>query len=183
VNLLGPIKRVNGMAKAAFGQRTIGSGPKRGKIIPVEVDTHITAGLEFASGVIATMIMSFDVQNHTLPHIEIYGTEGTLAVPDPNRFGGPVRVFRKLQPEPAWQEIPLINPYYDQSRAIGAADLAHAIKGNRPHRATGELGTHILDAMIALGESVSQQCTVEVETSVQRPAMIPPLTRVGVLDD
>ena len=181
VNLLGPIKRVAGMAKATFPERVIGSGPKRGTKVPVHIDTHLTACLEFHSGVILTLIMSFDVQRHHLPHIEIYGSDGTLSVPDPNTFGGPVRIYRPHQPEPMWQEIPMISPYHGESRGIGAADLALAIRGVRPHRATGELATHVLDAMLAIEESARQHGEIELATTVARPAMLPLVSRVGEL--
>ncbi len=182
VNLLGPIKRVSGMAKITYPERTITSEPEYGRKITVEVNTHICASLEFDTGVIATMIMSFDVQKHNLPRIEIYGTEGTLSAPDPNTFGGPVQIFRPNQPEPVWHDIPLISPYHGQFRGIGAADLAYAITGSRPHRATGGLATHVLDAMLAIEESASQHRSIELETAVERPAMVPPISRVGQLD-
>jgi len=182
VNLLGPIKRVSGLAKTTYRERTITNSSRYGEIIPVQVYTHFSASLEFRSGVLATMIMSFDVHRHHLPGIEIYGTEGTLLVPDPNTFAGPVRVFRPQQPEPLWHEIPLTSPYYRKSRGIGAADLAYAITGSRPHRATGALATHVLDAMLAIEESASRRTCVELETTVERPAIIPPGLRLGELD-
>jgi len=182
VNLLGPIKRVSGLAKMTYPERTITSESKYGQKIPVEVNTHISASLEFASGVITTMIMSFDVQRHNLPRIEVYGTEGTLSVPDPNTFGGPVQIFRPHQPEPVWHTVPLISPYQNQCRGIGAADLAYAITGSRPHRASGELAAHVLDAMLAIEESSSQRRSVELETTVKRPAIVPPGLRMGELD-
>ncbi len=181
VNLLGPIKRVVGMSKATFRERVIGSGPKRGKSFPVEIETHQSACLKFHSGVIATLMMSFDVHNHNLPHIEIYGTDGTLSVPDPNAFGGPVRIYRPHQPAPGWQEVPLLSPYHEESRGIGAADLALAVLGKRPHRATGELAAHVLDAMLAIEESASQHSQVDLITTVERPALLARVSRVGEL--
>ncbi|MBT4512335.1 MAG: Gfo/Idh/MocA family oxidoreductase [Chloroflexi bacterium] len=179
VNLLGPIKRVVGMSKATFPERVIASGPKRGNRVPVDIDTHISACLEFESGVIATMIMSFDVQAHSLPHLEIYGTEGTLSVPDPNIFQGPVRVFRPNQQEMGWQEMPMISPYHMESRGIGAADLALAIRGIRPHIATGELATHVLDAILSIEESAHKQEKIDLVTTVKRPAILPLVSRIG----
>jgi predicted dehydrogenase len=181
VNLLGPVKQVVGMSKATFPERIIGSGPKRGKRIPVQIDTHVTACLLFESGVIATLIMSFDVHKHTLPRIEIYGTEGSLSVPDPNTFNGPARVFRPHQPEAGWQELPLISPYHGESRGIGAADLALAIRGVRPHVATGELATHVLDVMLSIEESAREHTQIDLVTTVERPAMLPGVSRVGDL--
>ncbi len=90
VSLLGPVKRVTGSARISFPEREIGSEPKKGMKIQVETPTHVTGLLEFASGPVATIITSFDVWKSNLPRIEIYGSEGTLSVPDPNTFGGPV---------------------------------------------------------------------------------------------
>ncbi len=114
VSLLGPVARVSGSARASFPERTIGSAPKRGQKIKVEVPTHVTGLLDFANGAVATMITSFDVWGHTLPHLEIYGSEGTLSVPDPNTFGGPVRLWRaegnRLGRYPAHSRIPAQQP-------------------------------------------------------------------------
>ncbi len=120
VSLLGPVVRVSGSARASFSERTIGSAPKKGQKIKVEVPTHVTGLLDFANGAIATMITSFDVWGHTLPHIEIYGSEGTLSVPDPNTFGGPVRLWRagrqRLGRYPAHPRIPAQQPRPGGSR-------------------------------------------------------------------
>jgi predicted dehydrogenase len=104
VNLLGPIKRICGSTKRSFAERTITSTPKYGQKIEVEVPTHVAGIFDFASGAVISMITSFDVWGANLPRIEIYGTKGTLSVPDPNGFGGPVKI--KL-PESEWKEIPL----------------------------------------------------------------------------
>ena len=92
VSLLGPVSRVSGSDRASFSERVIGSSPKKGQKIKVEVPTHVTGLLDFANGAMGTIITSFDVWSHTLPHLEIYGSEGTLSLPDPNTFGGPVRL-------------------------------------------------------------------------------------------
>ncbi|HEU5369624.1 MAG TPA: Gfo/Idh/MocA family oxidoreductase, partial [Ktedonobacterales bacterium] len=90
VALLGPIRRVTGSARITFPERTIASAARYGQTINVETPTHIAGVLDFASGVIGTIITSFDVWSSRLPRIEIYGTRGSLGVPDPNTFGGPV---------------------------------------------------------------------------------------------
>ena len=102
VNLLGPIRRVAGRARISFAERTITSEKKRGQKIPVQTPTHIAGVMDFACGAVGTAIMSFDVQAHNLPRIEIYGSQATLSVPDPNTFGGPVRIGRKRND---WEEI------------------------------------------------------------------------------
>ena len=90
ITMFGPVHRVTGSARITFPERTIRSEPKRGTKITVETPTHIASVLDFASGPIVTLVTSFDVWDEYIPMIEIYGSEGTLTVPDPNTFGGPV---------------------------------------------------------------------------------------------
>lgn len=108
IQLLGPIKRIAGMTGKALERRTITSEKKYGQSIDVEIPTHVTGTLEFAQGAIVTLTTSFDIfGGSTLPPIEIHGTEGTLLVPDPNSFGGPVKL-RRIGEE-AWTEVPLLS--------------------------------------------------------------------------
>ena len=148
VTLLGPVVRVAGAARISFPERTVGSGPNRGSKIPVRTPTHIAGLLEFASGALGTLFTSFDVWKSSLPPIEIYGSEGTLSAPDPNTFGGPVRLWRTRTE--AWEEIPLLPGYAENTRSLGVADMAQAIQAGRPHRASGQLGYHVLDLMHAI---------------------------------
>ncbi len=145
VSLLGPVASVAGATSISFPRRTITSEPLAGQIIDVEVPTHVLGLLTFASGAIASISMSFDVAASEVPRIEIFGSEGTLSVPDPNGFGGPVRIRRRGGYE--WREVPVELPYADNSRGLGLADMAAAIANGRPHRASGELGNHVLEIM------------------------------------
>ena len=178
VNLLGPVKSVAGSAKISFPERVITSQPKYGTRVPVEIPTHVTGLLNFSSGVSATLNMSFDVWAHRLPIIEIYGTEGSLSVPDPNSFGGPVLVARPFE----WKEVPLTHGYTENFRSIGVADMAQAIQNNRPHRASGELAFHVLDIMQSLHESSDQGKILDLISTCERPAMLPLGLREGELD-
>ena len=92
VSLLGPVRRVTGSTRMTFPERTIRSGPRAGERIKVEVPTHLAAVLDFVSGPIATLVTSFDVWASQAPKLEIYGSQGSLGLPDPNTFGGPVRM-------------------------------------------------------------------------------------------
>ena len=182
VSLLGPVKTVCGFATRGWSRRTVTRPGDYGRRLPVEVNTHQSASLAFASGAVATLVTSFDVQKCELPRIEVYGTEGTLQVPDPNTFGGPVRVWRVGQPEPGWSAVPLVSPYFKDARGIGVADLAAAIQGNRPHRASGELANHVLDIMLAVEDSSARQQFIELSSSVERPAPLPIPLRPGRVD-
>jgi len=144
--LLGPARRVTGSAVRSFPERVIGSAPKRGKVIPVEVPTHVAGILDLESGAVATILTSFDVWHAELPRIEIYGSEGTLSVPDPNSFGGPVRL--RLAGDDAFRTLPLARPFEANSRGVGVADMARALReGRQDHRASGRLAFHVLEAM------------------------------------
>ncbi len=181
ITMLGPIRRVGAMARASFPERTIGSGPKQGQTIAVNTPTHVASTLEFAGGPLATMITSFDVWSHGLPRIEIYGSEGSLSVPDPNTFRGPVRLRRAGEAE--WREVPLTHGYTENSRGLGVADLAHALRSGRPHRANGELALHVLDAMQSILDSAREGRQLELTSTCDRPAPLPTGLPAGVLDD
>lgn len=180
VSLLGPIAGVSGVARASFPERLITSQPHFGSRIAVETPTHIAGTLEFRDGALASLVMSFDVQAHELPHIEIYGTEGSLSVPDPNQFCGPVRISRKGSG--GWQEMPLTHGYTEQSRSIGIADMAAAWRMGRPHRASGSLALHVLDVMQALLEAAESGTRMGTSSHVERPAPLPMGLLPGQLD-
>jgi predicted dehydrogenase len=171
VSLLGPVRRVSGATRITRAQRTITSQPRYGEKITVEVPTHVTGLLEFADGPIGVLVTTFDVQASALPWIEIYGTEGTLSAPDPNTFGGPVRLRRTN--DEAWQEIPVTRPYAAQSRGIGLADMAMALRTGGPQRASGELAYHVLDLMHAIHDAAETGHHVQIASTCERPAPMP----------
>jgi predicted dehydrogenase len=168
VSLLGPAKRVTGSARISFPQRTITSQPKYGKKIDVEVPTHVAGILDFQNGAIASIITSFDVWNANLPRIEIYGSEGSLMVPDPNTFGGPVSFRMHGQDE--WKEIPLVYGYGENSRGLGVADMANAMVNGGKHRANGEVAYHVLDIMQGFHDASNEGKHYELKSPCERPA-------------
>ena len=170
VNLIGPVKRVSGMARASYATRTITSAKKAGKVINVETPTHLSTNLEFASGAIGTMIMSFDVYGANLPRIEIFGTRGSLSVPDPNGFGGEIKL--KVG-RGDWSAVPLVFGYRENTRGLGVADMASAIATGRKHRASGDLAYHVLDVMAASLETAEQGKTVTLASTCEKPAALP----------
>jgi predicted dehydrogenase len=180
VTLLGPVRRVTGAARISFAERMITSQPKAGTPIAVQVPTHVTGVLDFECGAVVTIITSFDVWAANLPRIEIYGAEGTLSVPDPNTFGGPVRIYRAA--ERAWREAPLTHSYAANSRGLGVADMAYALRSGRPQRASGDLTYHILDIMHAFHEASDQGRHVMLSSTCARPAALPVDLAEGQLD-
>lgn len=171
VSLLGPVRRATASARASFRERTILSEPKKDQTIQVNTPTHVAGVLDFWSGAVGTLVTSFDVWAHSLPRIELYGTEGTLEVPDPNTFGGPVRLRRGREPE--WTEVPLTHGRIENSRSLGVADMAHALRSGRRHRANGELAYHILDVMHALLDASRKGRHVRLASKCDRPAPLP----------
>jgi predicted dehydrogenase len=162
-----------------FAERIATSEGNRGRRIPVEVATHVAGTLDFKAGPVGTIITSFDIWAANLPRIEVYGTEGSLSVPDPNRFGGPVKLRRGGSSE--WIDIPLV--YSDQvGRGIGVADMAYAVRHGRPQRASGELAYHALDVMCAFEESSVRGEHIETTSAPPRPAPLPLGLLEGVLD-
>jgi len=179
VNLIGPIKRITGFARATHPTRTITSEKKNGKIIPVETPTHIASTLQFANGAIGTTIMSFDVYGANLPRIEIYGTKGSLSVPDPNRFDGEVKV--KIG-RGEWNSVPPTHGSARDFRGLGAADLGLAIRSKRTPRASGLLGYHVLDVMQGSLETAQTGKVVEIASTVERPAALTAGLADGILE-
>jgi predicted dehydrogenase len=168
VNLLGPVARVSAMTSMPQKTRTIISKPRQGETIPVEVPTHAAGTLEFVSGALVQMSMSFDVPAHRHLPIEIYGTKGTLIVPDPNRFGGEIEFAAEKD---KWIPLKTELPYADGNyRSIGLADMAHAVRSKRPHRASGALALHALEVMEAFDRSAAGGKAVAITTRPERPA-------------
>lgn len=172
INLIGPVRRVTGSAQITATERTITSEPKYGTTIHVTTPTHIAGLMDFASGAVGTIITSFDIWGSNMPRIEIYGTEGTLSVPDPNTFGGPVRLNRAQQKE--WEDVPLIYGHTENSRGLGVADMAAALRSGRPHRANGTLAYHVLDLMHAFHDASRAGTHIDIESTCDRPAPLPP---------
>ncbi|MBE0578009.1 Gfo/Idh/MocA family oxidoreductase [Devosia sp.] len=169
VNLLGPVARVSAMASRLRDQRTVLSEPKKGQVMDVKIDTHATASLGFANGAIVQVGLSFDVAAHRHVPLELYGTEASLIVPDPNFFGGDVEI-RKRGRDEAWTKVEVTQPYADGNyRSLGAADMAQGILDNRPHRANGDLALHVLEVMEAFATASAEGRTVDIKTPVQRP--------------
>jgi len=167
VNLMGAVEAVSGVTKKSFDTRRITSQPHFGKIVDVEVDTHIAGQMSFVNGAVGTIIQSFDVYAHNLPIIEIYGTEGTISVPDPNTFGGPVRLYRPEQG--GFLELPLTFGYPENSRGLGIADMAKCIETKAKPRAGVDLTFHVLEVMTAFTRSSQAKAMVDISSKPQRP--------------
>ncbi|MDZ8171196.1 Gfo/Idh/MocA family protein [Microbacterium xanthum] len=168
VSMLGPVVRVSGHATHSDRQREVATGPKAGVPVPVDVETHITAVLEHASGVASTVTMSFEVWATRMAGIEVYGTAGTLAVPDPNRFFDPVEIFTAETRE--WIAVDHCAGHREGGRGLGLIDIAEAVRDDREHRASGELALHVLEIMESVLKAGAGHGVVHLSTTTARPA-------------
>jgi predicted dehydrogenase len=171
VHFFGPVVTVSGLASRSSRSRTIETGPLAGTAIPVDVDTHVSAILEHASGVTSTVTVSFEVWQTRAPLFEVYGTAGTLAVPDPNRFSDSVEIATREAPE--WRAVPDSAGFVAAGRGIGLADLAEAVAEGRRHRASGRLALHVLEIMDAVLRSSADRRVASIGSSVERPDLVP----------
>lgn len=171
VYLLGPIQSVSAVTTKAHTERTATSEARMGEKLPVEVNTHASATLVFESGAVITAVFSFDVLAADHSPIQLYGTEGSIKIPDPNTFGGPVATC--LRGDREWTEHPLTRPYSGNTRGIGLADMAAALRQDRPHRASGTLAAHVLEVMHAFDRSSESGRRVAIQSCPEQPAALP----------
>lgn len=175
VNMLGPVKRVCASTAKTFKERICTCKERNGERLPVEVQTHQAGVVDFASGAVVTVVMTFDVWRGDHNPIEIYGTEGSLKVPDPNGFGGKVLVSRKGGD---WSEVPLTHGYAENFRSVGMVDMAMASRSGRAHRCSGDLAYHVLEVMQSFAESSAQGRHIDIKSACERPAPLP----LGLMD-
>ncbi|MCY9696874.1 Gfo/Idh/MocA family protein [Paenibacillus alginolyticus] len=186
INLLGPVRRVTGSANQLHAKIKV-QNPKSsryGDTIPVEAPTNVAAVLDFHSGAVASLQAAKESFGYK-PRLEIFGTEGNMTVPDPNFFG-PVPgldttviiQFRSGQSK----EIPLTHGFTEDSRGIGLADIAYAIRSGRANRASGRLAEHVLDISLAIFEASTEERHIHLQTHVERPAPLPLGLKFNQLD-
>ena len=196
LSLLGPVKRVCAMATKAGETRTVPSGPSKGQVLPVDVDTHINAILEFVCGAQVTLTCSFDVWDSELPRMELYGTKGTVLINEkdpisgPNLFGGETLMrtpeqYRWADPErrpenvnTPWPVVPHSHPFNSVShaenpRGIGLIDMVQALHEGRTPRASGDMALHSLEVMECILKSAHEHVFCEPTTSFAQPAPLP----------
>ncbi|MFJ6675504.1 Gfo/Idh/MocA family protein [Actinosynnema sp. NPDC091369] len=168
VHLLGPIRRVTATGGRARDTRVIGSGPRAGAEFAVTVPTTVTALVEFERGGAAQAVFSFDSALTRTGFVEVGGTLGTAVLPDPNRFDGTTELHLP-------DGVHALAPQgHSASRGTGVLELARAIRAGEPERASGELAYHVLDAMLAMEESIAAGRSVDVGSTVEPPPALPP---------
>ena len=191
VNLLGPAKHVQGRELTISEFREIGIGPKKGKKIKVESPTTYMATIQFHNSAIIQITLSFDVINHQRNHIELYGTKGSIIVPDPNMFGGSVFISVNPGPEGKWEEYQTENmklgkiniknpsgrlnesPTNANYRGIGLSEMLYCIENKKKHRCSGELSLHVLDIIDSTMQAAISKTHKEMRTTCKKPEFFP----------
>lgn len=181
VQLIGPVVRVGAMSSIPSPERKITSEPRNGEMIKVETPTTVHAVLEFANGALVTLGASWDVKAHGHRPMELYGTEASLIVPDPNFFGGVVQLIGPggvAIELPDWDHpLGVPNQEHKQGmmanyRTAGLADMAIAIAEGRPHRCSLEFSLHVVDVMTAILHSGETGAFIQLTTSCDQPASL-----------
>jgi predicted dehydrogenase len=184
VNLLGPAKKVHSISTKVFNTRTIGIGPKKDTKFEVQCPTTYLVNLEFENSALIQLTLSFDVIAHQRNHIELYGTKGSIIVPDPNMFGGSPLVCINSDTgewiEHKTEDMPLgkINIREESLRAneestranyrgVGLAEMAYSIEYGKKNRCNGELSLHVLDIIQTTMSAANQGKTLEINTSCE----------------
>lgn len=179
VTHLGPVRRVRSAVLTTQRERLVGTGPLAGRRIDVGVPTHATAMLEHASGAVSTLTVSFEIWDAQQPKLELYGTAGTLSLPDPNCFDGVGAIYRA--DEPQWTQLPVSHGFVGAGRGVGLADMARAIRDGGPHRADGALALHVLEIMTAIEAPAEDGSASVLTTTVEVSGPVPLTPAAGVL--
>jgi len=170
VSLLGPVARVAGFASTRTRGRTIEIGPRAGERFTVATPSHTTAAMELVSGVTANLVASFETDGQYVCDLELHGTEGVLSFPDPNGFDGPLRMRRGRE---GWQEVPFAVRGDRDARGIGLHELVEAIAGERPERASGSLGVHVVEVARGILTAAAESRIVEIDSRASQPEAMP----------
>jgi predicted dehydrogenase len=179
VQLLGPVTKVTSLTGMAQSTRTIANGPRDGETVPVETPTTIHAVLGFEHGAIITLLASWDVWASNHPIMELYGTEGTMNLPDPNFFGGELTISERsgAPVDKSWDH-PFNTPNFEKTKAnyrgAGLADMAIAIAADRPHRCNDAFATHVVEVMTAILEAGETGTVMTLSTTCSRPDVLDP---------
>ncbi|MBQ4088858.1 MAG: Gfo/Idh/MocA family oxidoreductase [Clostridia bacterium] len=201
INLLGPVDGLVARTKKSFDTRLITSKPHYGEIVDVDVDTYLAGTLQFKNGAIGTLFTTFDVHYgpFSSARFEVYGTKGTLIVPDPNTFGGPIYLFRPEDQKPigsgdpalmekikdpflGYKEVPLMFDYRENSRALGLSDMCKAIETGREARCNYRQQHHVLEILTGFEKSSREGKYIELKTKYERSNPMYNNPMHGILD-
>jgi predicted dehydrogenase len=165
-SLLGPFASATGFAATPTPERTLAVGPRAGERFTVDVPTHVAAALRLASGALATLTVSFEARGQYESRMTVHGTEGALSLPDANKFEGELRIFNGGGD---WKAVPYVSRGLQETRGYGLHEMLEAVREERPHRASGELGLHVLETATAVLRSAEEGRTIDVVSRFSSP--------------
>jgi len=175
VQLFGSVRSVAAFGSQGRAKRSIQAGDRAGTVFDVQVPTHVSAIASFVDGGVSQSVFSFDSPLTRMGYVEVTGTEGTMIIPDPNYFTGDVKItrapaFAVLDEEPVWESVPITGAYAE--RGLGVLDLARAARTGGTPLASGALGFHVLDTLVAIDEAITQERVVTVGSRVDRIPLV-----------
>jgi predicted dehydrogenase len=175
VQLFGSVDRVAAVGSRGRAERAVQAGARAGAVFDVSVPTHVSALASFVDGAVSQSVFSFDSPLTRMGYVEVTGTEGTMIIPDPNLFTGEVKItrapaFAALAEDPCWEAVEVTGAYAE--RGIGVLDLARAARTGGTPLASGQLGFHVLDTLVAIDEAVTENRVVAVESRVDRVPLV-----------
>ena len=175
VQLFGSVQSVAAVGSQGRATRTIQAGDRAGTAFDVSVPTHVSAIAKFVDGGVAQSVFSFDSPLTKMGYVEVTGTEGTMIIPDPNMFTGDVKitrapVFSAIAEDPQWENVEVTGVYAE--RGLGVLDLARASRTGGQPLASGELGFHVLDTLVAIDEAITEERVVHVDSRIDRVPLV-----------
>jgi predicted dehydrogenase len=175
VQLFGSVQSVAAVGSQGRATRTIQAGDRAGTAFDVSVPTHVSAIAKFVDGGVAQSVFSFDSPLTKMGYVEVTGTEGTMIIPDPNMFTGDVKITRApaisaIAEDPQWENVEVTGVYAE--RGLGVLDLARASRTGGQPLASGELGFHVLDTLVAIDEAITEERVVHVNSRIDRVPMV-----------
>ena len=171
IHLFGSVASVAAVGSTGRATRTVQAGDRAGTTFDVQVPTHVSAIARFVDGGVSQSVFSFDSPLTRMGYLEVTGTEGTMIIPDPNMFTGEVKItrapaFAAIGDDPQWESVPITGVYAE--RGLGVLDLARAARTGGKPLASGELGFHVLDTLVAIDEAITEERVVAVRSRVDR---------------
>jgi predicted dehydrogenase len=159
VELVGPVQRVTALASRPRETGRIATGPRAGTDFAIVEPTRVSAVLEHDGGVLTTFATTFDLDAAARHGIEVSGSAGTLLGGDPNGFDGPVVRRRSGAGD---EPLELVSPWRDNARGLGLQDLCRAVRDGTPQRASGTLGLHVLEVLLAIRRSATEGAAIDL---------------------
>ncbi len=177
-SILGPAVRVSAFGRRyrpeRIGKRT--DRPWFGESSTVEAQNIVTAIVEYENGTLCTVHFNSENILAEDPVLTLFGDEGTLKLGDPNNFDSP-NILQKPNNDPV--DFPFSHGYRENSRGLGAAEMAWSITKQRPHRASMEMAYHVFELIHGMYISANQSQIYELQSTFEKPAPLP----TGYLDN